>query len=48
LYIQDFKKGDAEKLKTTECLTFTMDSRGVNKDTAYERVYNIIKIFKNK
>lgn len=23
-------------------------SRGVNKDTAYERVYNIIKIFKNK
>ncbi|EFV01559.1 hypothetical protein HMP0721_0952 [Pseudoramibacter alactolyticus ATCC 23263] len=24
MYIQDFKKGDAEKLKTTECLTFTM------------------------
>jgi hypothetical protein len=44
----NIKKGDAEKLKTTECLTFPMDSREVNKDIAYERVYDIVKIFKNK
>jgi uncharacterized protein YgbK (DUF1537 family) len=39
---------ELQRLDATECVTFTTDSRGVDKDTAYERVYNVAKLFKDQ
>lgn len=37
--------GDINSLTDCECVTFTTDSRGVDAKTAYNRVFNITKMF---
>lgn len=39
--------GDVNSLTDCDCVTFTTDSRGVDAKTAYNRVYNITKMFES-
>lgn len=45
--ILNIRDGDITKLENTECVTFTTDSRGVDKETAYNRVYNLTRMFED-
>ena len=43
--IMNIVKSDMNKLGDCECVTFTTDSRSIDGETAYNRVYNISKMF---
>lgn len=46
--IMNIAESDIDRLENCECVTFTTDSRGVDSITAYNRVYNICKMFEKK
>lgn len=46
--IMNIVKSDLKKVGDCECVTFTTDSRGVDAERAYNRVYNIIHMFENE
>lgn len=46
--IMNIVKSDLHRLDPCECVTFTTDSRGVDADIAYNRVFNITKMFEQE